>query len=208
MNWKLIKKDKKNQPKAGIYSDWKEQIAEECFYQCIYCSINEAQFGGIDHYHIEHYKPKSIDRFKPLENDILNLFYSCPICNRFKSNDWPNDADDLNIVCYPDPSEYNYSELFDLDVNTYKLIGKYTSTKYMTERLFFNRAQLIYERREAVLREKENELFEKINVLRGQDEVKNDLELVHMILDVTINLKTTLAKRNNIRPYKLAEIRK
>lgn len=207
MNWKLIIKDKNNQPE-GVYSEWKEQIAEECFNQCIYCSIHEAQFGGIDHYHIEHYKPKSIDRFKALENDILNLFYACPICNRFKSNDWPNDADDLNIICYPDPSEYDYSELFDLDVKTYKLIGKYKSTRYMTERLFLNRSQLLYERREAVLREKESELFKRIKELRGTEEVKSDLELITMILDATINLQTTLSKRNDIRPYKLAEIRK
>lgn len=208
MNWKKIIKDKKNQPKSGTYSDWKEQIAEECFYQCIYCSINEAQFGGIDHYHIEHYKPKSIDRFKSLENDIMNLFYACPICNRFKSKDWPNDAGDLDEVCYPDPSKHNYTELFELDTDSFKLTGKYVSTSYMTERLFFNRAQLIYERRESILRKREREIIEQLNSLRSKFGVRIDMEFTNKYLDTIINLTGTLSKRNNIRPYKLAEIRK
>lgn len=205
MNWKLIVKDKANQPVTGTYTDWKEQIAEECFFQCIYCSINEAQFGGIDHYHIEHYKPKSIKRFKVLENDICNLFYSCPICNRFKSNDWPNDADDLDIICYPDPSAYNYSELFDISSDDYKVNGKYVSTRYMTERLYLNRPQLLYERRETVLQQRAENVTKAIEALQ---EMIDTQELLKESNKGVIELLKTTQKRNNIRPYKLAEIRK
>jgi hypothetical protein len=204
VNWKLIVKDKANQPE-GIYTDWKEQIAKECFFQCIYCSINEAQFGGIDHYHIEHYKPKSIERFKDLENDICNLFYSCPICNRFKSNDWPNDADDLDTICYPDPSEYNYSELFDISNDDYKVNGKYTSTRYMTERLYLNRPQLLYERRETVLQQRAKNVTKAIEALQEKIDAQ---ELLKESNKGIIELLKTTQKRNNIRPYKLAEIRK
>ena len=146
MNWKLVVKDTKNQPATGSYSDWKEQIAEECFYQCVYCSIHESQFGGINNYHIDHFRPKSFPEFKSLENDICNLFYSCPICNRFKSDDWPAEPD-INIISYPDPSKINYSDLFVMTDN-YEIFGKYTSSKYLVIRLFLNRAQLIMERRE------------------------------------------------------------
>tara|TARA_R100000306_G_scaffold56423_1_gene54219 strand:+ start:5424 stop:6041 length:618 start_codon:yes stop_codon:yes gene_type:complete len=205
VNWKLIVKDKANQPVTGTYTDWKEQIAEECFFQCIYCSINEAQFGGIDHYHIEHYKPKSIKRFKVLENDICNLFYSCPICNRFKSNDWPNDADDLDIICYPDPSAYNYSELFDISSDDYKVNGKYVSTRYMTERLYLNRPQLLYERRETVLQQRAENVTKAIEALQ---EMIDTQELLKESNKGVIELLKTTQKRNNIRPYKLAEIRK
>jgi len=208
MNWRLIVKDKSKQPKTGTYSDWKEQIAEECYYQCIYCSINEAQFGGIDHYHIEHYKPKSIERFKSLENDIVNLFYSCPICNRFKSNDWPNDADDLNLVCYPDPSEYDYSELFDINSDNYKVYGIYVSTKYMTERLYLNRPQLLYERREAFLDQREQEVTNAIYDLLEKLNSKEDFDMLRESSKAVFDLNKTIQKRNKIRPYKLAEIRK
>lgn len=208
MNWKKIHKDKSKQPSEGIYSDWKELIAEECYYQCIYCSIHEAQFGGIDHYHIEHYKPKSIPKFKDLENDILNLFYACPICNRFKSNDWPNDAEDLNTICYPSPSEYNYGDLFNIDTNNYNLIGKYKSSCYLVERLFLNRSQLIYERREQILKDREKNIFDRINELKKDDKIYADLEIMHRYLEITSNLLELLRKRNSIRPYRLSEIRK
>lgn len=205
MNWKLIAKDKANQPVKGTYTDWKEQIAKECFFQCIYCSINEAQFGGIDHYHIEHYKPKSIERFKDLKNDICNLFYCCPICNRFKSNDWPNDADDLDIICYPDPSEYNYSELFEISDDDYKVNGKYVSTRYMTERLYLNRPQLLFERRETVLQQRAENVTKAIEALQ---EIIDAQELLKESNKGIMELLKTTQKRNNIRPYKLAEIRK
>lgn len=208
MHWKLIKKDKEKQPETGTYSDWKEQIAEECFYQCIYCSINEAQFGGIDHYHIEHYKPKSIERFKALENDICNLFYSCPICNRFKSYDWPNDADDLEKICYPSPSEYNYSELFEVSPDDYKVKGIYNSTRYMTERLYLNRPQLLYERRESFLKQREEEVTKAIEVLQEKITSNEDFVLLKECLSGLIDLNKTIQKRSNIRPYKLVEIRK
>lgn len=208
MNWKLVIKDRQKQPKSGTYPDWKEQIAEECFYQCIYCSINEAQFGGIDHYHIEHYKPKSIEKFRTLENDICNLFYSCPICNRFKSNDWPKDADDLETICYPNPSEYDYSELFEVNSLDYKVYGSYISTRYMTERLYLNRPQLLYERRESFLKEREGNAIRAIEVLKEKLNNPEDFSLLEKSLSGIIELTITLQKRSCIRPYKLAEIRK
>jgi collagenase-like PrtC family protease len=205
LNWKIIIKDKKNQPQTGSYPDWKEQIAEECYFQCIYCSIHEAQFGGIDHYHIEHYKPKSIERFKNLENDITNLFYSCPICNRFKSNDWPNDEHDLNIICYPNPTIHDYNNIFKLNINTFKIEGLYLSSKYIVERLYLNRPQLIYERRETLLQEKHtnlrNEIEELLSKIDDNDTLRSAYTLVNKSLD-------HLKKRSEIRPYKLSEIRK
>ncbi len=208
MNWKLIIKNPAKQPTTGIYSDWKEQIAEECFYQCVYCSINETQFGGIDHYHIEHYKPKSFARFQHLENNILNLFYACPICNRFKSDDWPNDAYSLNICCYPDPSIYDYSTLFTLDTKTYKLAGNYISSSYITQRLFLNRAQLIYERREQLLNERALAVRKDLEKLGKLDLILADKQSILNLIDAFSKLSDITEKRKKIRPYKLKEIRR
>lgn len=208
MNWRLIIKDSATQPKTGTFSDWKEQIARECFYQCIYCSIHENQFGGIDHYHIEHYRPKSNERFKELENDITNLYYSCPICNRFKSNDWPNDPEDLDLVCYPDPSSHDYTELFEVHKENYLLTGKYVSARYMSEKLYLNRPQLIYERREELLKRKEAELMGLINEYREIHNLNDDNGFLRSYLDLLSELHNTLNKRLQIRPYKLADIRK
>lgn len=202
MTYRLIHKDSKNQPARGTYTDWKVQISEECYKQCVYCTINESHWGGIDHYHIDHYRPVSIEAFKKLENDICNLFYACPVCNRFKSNDWPADPD-LAIPSYPDPSVTDYSTILEFD--TYTIVGKNPSANYIIERLYLNRPQLIYERRECALMEKEKQLFDEIVKLapnvENHDLVKRSFELMGAI-------RTHLAARENIRPYKLSEIRK
>lgn len=205
MNWKLIIKDPKKQPISGDYKQWKEQIAEECYYRCVYCSIHESPWGGIDHYHIDHYRPKSRKEFEHLTNDICNLFYACPICNRFKKDDWPGEPIDLDSVCYPDPSKTDYSTLFDLNENNCTISGNYKSAVYVIERLYLNRPQLIYERRETILKGKEARLFNELSELiiqSGDVDLKNEL-----ILKFNVS-KQHFLKRDNIRPYKLSEIRK
>lgn len=207
MNWKLITKDAKKQPAKGTYSDWKEQIAEECFYQCVYCSIHEAQFGGVNNYHIDHFRPKSI--FDKLENDILNLFYACPICNRFKRNDWPAEPD-LNIVSYPDPSKIDYSELFNLK-DDFEIEGKYTASQYLVLRLFLNRAQLIMERREEIkvraataLMKDLSDLIDKV----GEEDTKEAFEALQEVDRIKNSIQELSEKRRKIRPYRLKDIKK
>lgn len=204
MNWKLITKDPKKQPK-GTYNYWKEQIAEECFHQCVYCSIHENPWGGIDHYHIDHLRPKSKPEFSHLENDICNLFYACPVCNRFKGDDWPGEADNLDNICYPDPSKTDYNTLFQLDKTNFSISSIYKSGSYLIHRLFLNRPQLIYERREDTLRQKEASLFKEISHLLQQS---NDINIMKKAIATLNEIRQHIEKRNHIRPYKLAEIRK
>lgn len=205
MNWKLITKDPKNQPVKGTYNDWKEQIAEECFHQCVYCSIHENPWGGIDHYHIDHFRPKSKDKFKHLENDICNLFYSCPVCNRFKSDDWPGEPDSIDNICYPDPSKTNYSTLFKIDETNFAILSNYKSGNYLINRLFLNRPQLIYERREDNLRQIESRLFNEISKMLQEC---NDINIMKKAIVILNEIRQHIEKRNHIRPYKLAEVRK
>lgn len=207
MNWRLIIKDRKSQPAHGTYSDWKIQISDECYKQCVYCSIHEAQFGGIDHFHIDHFRPKS--KFPLLKNDILNLFYSCPVCNRFKSDDWPGDPDP-KIPSYVDPSITDYSKIFNL-VNNYELEGKFVSAKYLVLRLYLNRAQLIYERREALKRTEEIALRHSVNDLICKISRYNPnvaLEVLVQVSSIYSNLLDLEQKKREIRPYELAEIRR
>ena len=203
-SYKLIKKDSKNQPATGVYTDWKEQIAKECNFECVYCNIHENHWGGIDHYHIDHFRPKSIPKFAKLENDILNLFYACPICNRFKSNDWPADPD-LNKVSYADPSQTDYNTIFEFDKVKSTLIGKHVASKYMIERLYLNRPQLVYERKEEEMKDYEIELTNEINELAKKID---DSQLLRKVIQATTDVRNHLSQREKIRPYKLAEIRK
>lgn len=205
MNWRQIERGLRVQPTNGTYTDWKEQIANDCFKQCVYCAINEAPWGGIDHYHIDHFRPKSIEEFKALLNIITNLYYCCPICNRFKQDDWPNEPDDLDQICYPDPSDNDYNTLFSMDRGNYTLTGLYVASKYLVNRLYLNRPQLVYERREFALKTKAESL---IKATKGLLEQTNDLELVKKASFLIIEMHNHLIKRDKIRPYKLVEIRK
>ncbi len=206
MKWKLIQKDSKNQPAGDDYTKWKEQIAAECYNQCVYCAIHESPWGGIDHYHIDHYRPKSIVEFEIYALDICNLFYACPVCNRFKSDDWPADPDDaLNIPCYPDPSKIDYSTIFEIDNSDFKVKGKNVAANYIIERLFLNRPQLIYERRESKLNY--DEIIFRKSLLELANKI-GDPEITNRLLIIIDRIVDLLQARKNIRPYKLSEIRK
>lgn len=200
--WRLISKEPPNQPAKGAYSDWKEQIAKECFHQCVYCSIHERPWGGIDHYHIDHFRPKVL--FEELVNDIRNLFYACPICNRFKSDDWPGEPN-LDAISYPDPSQIDYCEIFEINLESYTLIGLRISSKYLIERLYLNRPQLIYERREAHLMQKEIDLTRQITQMIQEID---DINLIKEAMKALSAMREHLRKRENVRPYKLTEIKK
>jgi hypothetical protein len=203
MNWKQASKDPKNQPSGDDPSLWKEQIAEECFRQCVYCAIGERPWGGLDHYHIDHYRPES--KFKDLNIDICNLFLACPVCNRFKSNDWPGESDNLENICYPDPSKVDYNILFDLDSSNFSIRGKYKSANYLIHRLYLNRPQLLYERRESALLAKESSLSDTVSQLAI---ACDDNKLMKKAIELTNKIRQHLQARENVRPYKLAEIRK
>lgn len=205
MNWKQIENAMRVQPGAGTYSDWKQQIADDCYKQCVYCAINESPWGGIDHYHIDHFRPKSIEEFKVLLNIITNLYYACPICNRFKQDDWPNEPNDLDKICYPDPAEHDYSSLFSMDTETFTLKGLYVASVYLVNRLYLNRPQLVYERREFFLKSKAQALIDET---RQMLEKTDDIELLRKSSLLLADMGNHLINRDKIRPYKLVEIRK
>jgi 5-methylcytosine-specific restriction endonuclease McrA len=147
MKWKRILKENTAQPASGVYSDWKYILAEEGFHQCVYCALHDATFGERN-FHVEHYKPKSHPKFKHLEHSIKNLFYACPICNIFKGDSWPRaPRKDHSVEAYPNPSKYDYCDLFDVEESNGEITGKFPASKYLVVRLHLNREQLVTERR-------------------------------------------------------------
>lgn len=202
MNWRLIERNRRIQEK-GVYTEWKQQISDDCYNHCVYCSIHENPWGGIDHYHIEHFRPKS--KFTHLEHIITNLYHACPICNKFKSDDWPNECDKLDKVCYPDPSDHNYTDLFQLDLSNYSIQGKFIASTYLINRLYLNRPQLVYERREHFLKLKAEAL---INDAKKLVDLSDDNLLIKKAFSLIANLTQHLHTRGNISPYKLVEIRR
>lgn len=212
MQWHLIGKDAKNFPDKGTYRDWKSQLSLEGNNQCVYCSIHEARFGGERNFHVEHFRPKS--KFPDLEDDYTNLFFSCSICNIFKGSDWPSEpCDKYNLAAYIDPAKHNYNSIFNIE--NYKVISNYTSSKYMIERLYLNRPQLIIERRISCLSEKINMLNDEIpSVIDKYKNLKDDnlrkkiepnvLELISFLSD-SMKLISDL---NKVKPYNRNDVSK
>ncbi len=159
MKWIRVEKSRTAQPKTGNYRQWKPILANEGRHQCVYCAIPESRFGGTWNFHVEHYRPRA--RFLDLENTIGNLFYSCAICNTFKGDDWPNEPMLTHrIASYPDASRHDYNNLFNIDIGSGMIIGRYTASRYMVEKLYLNRPQLILERREYWIYEEFEQLVE------------------------------------------------
>lgn len=201
MNWKKINNDDRVQ-REGKYPDWKQEIANDCYNQCVYCSIHEALWGGIDHFHIEHFRPQS--KFEDLENTITNLYHACPICNRFKSDDWPSEPD-LNKVSYPDPGDINYTDLFNLDSVSFTLVGKHVASNYLINKLYLNRPQLISERREQMLSLKQKTISADIS---SSIEKISDLEILKTLSILQTKIIEHLNVRKDVPPYRLDEIRR
>lgn len=187
MKWKRISKENTQQPTKGNYNDWKEIIAREGFNQCVYCAIHEGAFGGPRNFHVEHYRPKS--KFAHLVNDIFNLFYACAICNVFKSDDWPGEpCADHSLICYPNPSEVDYDSLFDVDLFTGLVSGKFVASRYLVEQLHLNRHQLVLERRTFFIceqigqtRETIDQLADELKQVGGKEPMQYLARIVHLL---------------------------
>lgn len=184
MNWGLIVKQPAPQLAGKKYNDIevKMHLRAEGGQRCVYCSINESVMGGYQFFWVEHHKPKSID--PSLENDLSNLFYSCQICNRFKSDDWPNEPDTaLALCCYPLPTVVDYKTLFDIDKDG-RLNGAYIASKYLVERIYLNRPQLIMERRRVALQERHKLLSDESLSLAERLAAKGDKESIRLLVEM------------------------
>jgi uncharacterized protein (TIGR02646 family) len=62
----------------------RQQLSQDCENKCVYCGIHESKFGGDRNFQIDHFRPKSKERFKNLEYDYSNLYWSCCVCNNLK----------------------------------------------------------------------------------------------------------------------------
>jgi hypothetical protein len=168
--WQLIQKV----PDSTLEGNYKnpavrEYLRNEANLHCVYCAIHENRVGGVQAFHVDHYRPKSRPEFKSLTHALANLFYACPICNRFKGSKWKNEpTDDHSVIGIPDPSKIDYNTLFDIDTSTGTIAGKYIDAKYITEELYLDRSQLRLERRRFYLET-------KLDKIRKDLQIKKDL---------------------------------
>ena len=207
MNWRRIPKENSTQPQKGSYGDWKPQLAQEGFYQCVYCAIHDAAMGGIRNFHVEHYRPKSKSRFPELENTYANLFYACPICNTFKGDDWPAEPDH-EIQCYPDPSVSDYSQLFTTNAQSGEIQGNFVSSRYMIVKIHLNRGQLILERRLHIILGKARNLRSEIKHLLDQLPNENAHDLFRRYNSILSEMHDLRDQLHTITPYQRRDVQR
>ena len=85
------------------YKSFKPYLREDFNRKCGYCDDSDVACGGRRGFHIDHFKPHSIDCFASLKQNYSNLVYSCPYCNGKKSDTWR----DLEGFIDPCDSEYD-----------------------------------------------------------------------------------------------------
>ena len=68
------------------YRAYKAELRTDFRERCGYCDALDEYFGGTQGSHIDHFAPKK--KFPHLKTVYENLVYSCPFCNRAKSNKW------------------------------------------------------------------------------------------------------------------------
>jgi hypothetical protein len=209
MNWGLIVKEPAPHLAGKKYNhiDVKMHLRAEGGLRCVYCSVNESVMGGYQFFWVEHHKPQSVA--PELENDLGNLFYSCQICNRFKSNDWPNEPDlSLELCCYPNPSVVDYKSLFNIEAEG-KIIGSYTASKYLVERIYLNRPQLIIERRRIALQKIHMEILEETSELVEQLTAIADKEstiILGELIKLGQDFQILSTKLDVLPPYEVADV--
>ncbi len=119
----------------SIIAENREAIRVAYDYRCGYCSVSETNVGNkLD---IDHYQP-----IKHGGNDDLdNLVYVCPACNRFKGDYWPQD-DDPDSFSLLHPDEDDVSSHITLATNG-RLVGLTPRGWFHIQRLHLNRSQLV-----------------------------------------------------------------
>ncbi len=167
--WARIDKTHSLKPSQGGYPDWKPLLAQEGNGRCVYCAILDAELGGQRNFHVEHYKPKSRAEFAHLVNDYDNLFYTCALCNTFKSDSWfPATDGDWGVIHYPNPSIYNYGDFFEIEEEVFTLTGNHLVGTFLIQRLHLNRFQLIHFRRYEHSLDKFEEVLESTSRIREE----------------------------------------
>ena len=74
-----------NPPKYDRYPQYRDYLRSASQYACAYCTITESENPGAT-FNIEHFRPEAL--FPSLKSTCLNLRYSCPRCNSYKSKHW------------------------------------------------------------------------------------------------------------------------
>ncbi len=169
------------------YRLYKKPLSIDFKNKCGYCGDYDFWSGGPSNYHIDHFAPKS--KFEDLKSNYSNLVYSCPYCNRYKSDDWISDNPKINILNnkgYIDPCDKLYDGALCrnlLGEILYKNdIGKYM---YFNLKLYLKRHSIIYKL--TMIYELMDRLGESLTKSGLDEESKKNIKNVYLELSLEFN---------------------
>lgn len=125
-------------PEESNYTKYRPFVREDFHECCAYCLLHEIIAGGEANFELDHFRPKAHTEFTRLANDFYNLYYSCHVCNQYKSRRWPNNALSENDYRFIDFCNENFSDHFreesDGSWTPLTKAGEYTEAKLRLNR--------------------------------------------------------------------------
>lgn len=146
----------------------REEIRQAGGYRCGYCKATERDFGGTEHFGIDHFRPKSL--FPDLTYDRDNLVYCCHSCNMMKSNRF-QENDGIPMLLHPRRDDYAIHITQRPDGT---LVGVTERGKHTIALLGLNRVSHVSLRhRKIALRQRYNEILKQLSREIEQNEAED-----------------------------------
>lgn len=101
------------------FHSYKDYLKDDFKERCAYCNMHDKWIMPLS-FQIDHFIPRAkfekIGR-KDLDNDYNNLMYSCPICNRLKSDVFDGEIsnDEIKNPYFYNPVDVDYNTIFTRD---------------------------------------------------------------------------------------------
>lgn len=122
------------------YHSYQDLLRSDFCYACAYCSITEIEAAGIG-FQIDHYYPKQA--FPLLVSNYDNLMWSCRICNRYKSDYYPDEEDLKNGYVIIRVDECDPRDQMEADAEGVMIKSKTKTGEFNIQWLDLNRKQLM-----------------------------------------------------------------
>ena len=158
----------------------RDHVRKQYVYRCGYCGTEETLAGG--ELELEHFRPRA----KGGTDDLGNLVYSCPPCNRFKAAYWPAPDAPINLHLLH-PLQDNLSQHISL-TDYGQLIGLTPRGWFHINWLQLNRPQLVQARllqqQRAVDKKMQAQYLRVIETLREQNLLQaQEIARLHTLIE-------------------------
>lgn len=144
----------------AITNENRMRVREQYNFRCGYCSVSEFDVGS--QLEIDHFQPSS----QRGSDELDNLVYACPACNRNKASYWPSPDAPLHMhLLHPLTDSPN---LHITLLNDGHLAGLTPRGWFHIDWLRLNRPQLIAMRQKQAINQRTQSLIEEIQRINHQ----------------------------------------